>query len=351
MEGDRRLSQARQAYAYAAELDAWWRDRSHPTPCASATPGLSSSRRNLLMHDLLAASETALCTALLIAALLLDESLTRLLRDNAWLNEARARRPAWPARDSSAPCRCTDRPGAPRWILPSPGGGRRPAARDVRQGPRGDVDFGSPGAPVWGAQPDTGKILSLEVMVVVRDMRPEAEKSPVPGVYLPYRRRGATRGEAEWNLLSARFPVPPRRGFLRGRCASGIPKIVGRKSIKRGPSKPQIAAKAFNLADEIRYIQGRAAGRDGRFVTVNSLVLFSTDTGDAWLLDPADHLAARLARDGDPEHLEFEETETKFSIRWRGEYRIEGDAFVYIDMGSGRIVTILGYPVRRIAEL
>ena len=45
--------------------------------------------------------------------------------------------------------------------------------------------------------------------------------------------------------------------------------------------------------------QRRAAEHDGRFVTVGSLALFSTDTGNAWLLDPEDHLAARLARDGD----------------------------------------------------
>ena len=51
----------------------------------------------------------------------------------------------------------------------------------------------------------------------------------------------------------------------------------------------------FQLADEIHYIQRRAAARDGR----DQLVLFSTETGDAWLLDPSDHVAARLARDGD----------------------------------------------------
>jgi hypothetical protein len=37
------------------------------------------------------------------------------------------------------------------------------------------------------------------------------------------------------------------------------------------------------------------------------LALFSTDTGDAWLLDPADRLAARVARGGDPEDVYFEE--------------------------------------------
>ena len=125
---------------------------------------------------------------------------------------------------------------------------------------------------------------------------------------------------------------------------------MGRKTIKRGLRKRHTEAKDFQLADEIRYIQRRAAERDGRWVTVGSLALFSTDTGDAWLLDPEDHLAARLARDGDPEEVYFEETDTRFAIGWKGEYRIDGDAFVYIDNDSGRVVTILGYPIRRIAE-
>jgi hypothetical protein len=69
--------------------------------------------------------------------------------------------------------------------------------------------------------------------------------------------------------------------------------------IQRGSGKRPINGKDFRLADEVRYIQRRAAEHDGRFVTVASLVLLSTETGDAWLLDPADGLAARLARDGD----------------------------------------------------
>lgn len=126
---------------------------------------------------------------------------------------------------------------------------------------------------------------------------------------------------------------------------------MGRKTIKRRLGKQEIDGKDFYLADEIRYIQRRAAEHDGRFVTVGPLVLFSTDTGDAWLLDPEDRLAARLARDGDPDDVYFEETDTQFAIGWNGKYRIDGDAFVYIDKESGRVITILGYPVHRIAEL
>ena len=125
---------------------------------------------------------------------------------------------------------------------------------------------------------------------------------------------------------------------------------MGRKTIRRGPGKRHIDGKDFQLADEIRYIQRRASEHDGRFVTVGPLALFSTDTGDAWLLDAADHLAVRLARDGDPEDVYIEESDTRFAIGWKGQYRVEGEAFVYIDRDTGRMVTILGYPVRRIAE-
>jgi hypothetical protein len=48
--------------------------------------------------------------------------------------------------------------------------------------------------------------------------------------------------------------------------------------------------------------------------------------------------------------MSTEETDTRFAIGWKGEYRIDGNAFVYIDRDTGRIVTILGYPVRRIAD-
>jgi hypothetical protein len=125
---------------------------------------------------------------------------------------------------------------------------------------------------------------------------------------------------------------------------------VGRRIIKRGQGKRNISDKDFQLADEIGYIQSRAAEHDGRFVTVGPLILFSTDTGDAWLLDPADHLAARLARDGDPEPIHFQETDANCAIDWKGNYSIDGDVFVYIDRDSARVASILGYPTRRIAQ-
>ena len=55
-------------------------------------------------------------------------------------------------------------------------------------------------------------------------------------------------------------------------------------------------------------------------------------------------LAARLARDGDPEPIHIEENDTTFAIGWKGRYRIEGPAFIYVDYDTGQLSTILGYP-------
>jgi hypothetical protein len=101
--------------------------------------------------------------------------------------------------------------------------------------------------------------------------------------------------------------------------------------IKRGPGKRMVDGKSFRLADEVRYIQRRAADHTGRVISIGQLILFSSKSGDAWLLDPSDQLAARLARDGDPEPIHIDETDTTFAIGWKGHYRIDGPAFIYVD--------------------
>jgi len=111
-----------------------------------------------------------------------------------------------------------------------------------------------------------------------------------------------------------------------------------------------VDGKGFRLADEIRYIQDKAADHDGRMVTLGRLILFSTDTGDAWLLDVTDQLAVPLARDSDPEPVHLEETDASFAIEWKDHYRIERPAFVYADRDSGLDTTIISYQTQKIAQ-
>jgi hypothetical protein len=54
---------------------------------------------------------------------------------------------------------------------------------------------------------------------------------------------------------------------------------------------------------------------------------------------------------GDPEPIDFQETDTNYAIGRKGNYRIQDGAFVYIDRKSGRIITILGYPSAEIGRL
>src|SRR5271157_1890083 len=109
------------------------------------------------------------------------------------------------------------------------------------------------------------------------------------------------------------------------------PGRVGR-TVKRGAGKRIVEGTGFRLADEVRSIQRRAANHDGRIITIGQLVLFSTDTGNAWLLDRSDQLAARLARNGELDTVHIEETDTAFSIGWKGSYRLDTGVRLF---GSG----------------
>jgi hypothetical protein len=79
-------------------------------------------------------------------------------------------------------------------------------------------------------------------------------------------------------------------------------------------------------------------------------VFFSTETGDAWMLDPADGLACCLARDGVALHAGIVETPDHFGIEWNARYRIEGEALIVMEEAAttGRVRTFFGYPVAEI---
>jgi hypothetical protein len=110
----------------------------------------------------------------------------------------------------------------------------------------------------------------------------------------------------------------------------------------------QVSIKQPNVVHrEVDYIVARAAQFDSRVVTLGQLVFFSTATGDAWMLDPEDGLALKLAEAGNRNPAKIVETASRFAIEWTASYRLDGDAFVTMD-GSGQRV-ILGYPVEEVA--
>lgn len=104
-----------------------------------------------------------------------------------------------------------------------------------------------------------------------------------------------------------------------------------------------------NIVGEANHVVDLAQSNDSRVVTIGSLIFFSTETGDAWMLDPADNLALCLARGGEQQPFAISETSTNFVIEWNAYYHIDGDAFVVTER-SGRIRTIRGYPTLDILQ-
>ncbi len=106
-------------------------------------------------------------------------------------------------------------------------------------------------------------------------------------------------------------------------------------------------AHELNVSQEADYIIQRAREHDSRVVSLGDLVLFSTATGDAWLLDKEDELALCLCRDGVKQPFKIIDTPSNFSIQWQNNFKLDGETFTLIDE-IGNVRTIIGYPVEAI---
>lgn len=104
---------------------------------------------------------------------------------------------------------------------------------------------------------------------------------------------------------------------------------------------------------EVDYIVGRAAEHRSHVVRLRELVLFSTHTGDAWLLDTDDHTALPLARDGDRLPVRILEDQKRVVIEWTHDCAVDADvgAFVVRERRTGQVRTVVGYGLALLREL
>jgi hypothetical protein len=99
---------------------------------------------------------------------------------------------------------------------------------------------------------------------------------------------------------------------------------------------------------EARYIQKSALQGYSRVVKFGPLIFFCANR-DAWMLDPEDHFARCLLRDGESLPLGIIENRKQFSIEWNADYQIEGEVFTVAER-SGSVRSIIGYPTRVIED-
>ena len=122
-----------------------------------------------------------------------------------------------------------------------------------------------------------------------------------------------------------------------------------KKSKISQPKKKKLNREQISITGESNYILNRAQNYESLVVSLGSLIFFSTETGDAWMLDYKDGLALCLAKVGEKQPFRIVETPEKFAIEWNVTYQIEGDKFVVIQK-SGQVRTILGYPTEEILK-
>src|SRR5206468_11670813 len=151
------------------------------------------------------------------------------------------------------------------------------------------------------------------------------------------RRRGCRRPGAHHRHLPAlQDGEPGSSGFDEGiervkrkkhRPPKFLQAVLAGRSAEPSVSFKETVVSQASIHAEVAHIINSARSGITRVVGLGSLVLFSTQTGDAWMLDPDDEFALCLMKDGEPKPCEINETDTKFAIQWTGRYRIEGSLF------------------------
>jgi hypothetical protein len=111
-----------------------------------------------------------------------------------------------------------------------------------------------------------------------------------------------------------------------------------------------VSAAQMDVGREAATVVACAADREARVISLGPLLFFSTASGDAWVLDPADRLARCLARDGAPLPAGIVETAESFSVDWEATFALEAETFVVV-ASDGRVSTFLSYPVNAIREV
>jgi hypothetical protein len=109
-----------------------------------------------------------------------------------------------------------------------------------------------------------------------------------------------------------------------------------------------VAARESSFLKEARYIQKSALQGYSRVVKFGPIIFFCANR-DAWMLDPEDHFARCLMRDGEKQPLGITGNRKQFLVEWNADYHIVGDVFTVAER-TGSVRSIVGYPTRVIQD-
>jgi hypothetical protein len=115
------------------------------------------------------------------------------------------------------------------------------------------------------------------------------------------------------------------------------------------PDKSAEQQQAF-VTNEVTRLQERASAGQGSFQLFGSLVFFSNEKGDAWLLELAEQDALKVSRDGTELPVVIEESEDYLEINWTHSFVINGGQFITTAYLDNSVDTYNSYPVTTIKD-
>ncbi len=71
-----------------------------------------------------------------------------------------------------------------------------------------------------------------------------------------------------------------------------------------------------------------AVDQEPKIDCIGNFIFFSTETGEAWMLDHRDNRALRLAENSQPLPYKIIETKERFSVEWKERFQIQDELFL-----------------------
>ena len=115
------------------------------------------------------------------------------------------------------------------------------------------------------------------------------------------------------------------------------------------PPRELIPGNEFDIHDEVRYLLDNTLRGVSKIISFEKLIMFSTNDGDAWIIDIEDNGAHCLMKEFKRQSFSAVNTPDSFYIRWGSRYSLEGNKFIVLgDDGKGTVY--YQYPVSEIRK-
>ncbi len=137
-------------------------------------------------------------------------------------------------------------------------------------------------------------------------------------------------------------PCPCGSGIKYKKCCIGKTDQVAQSAAQQNIQ--------ISLNTEVEKLQERAANRDKFVHALGVFILFSTESGDGWLLEITDMDAIQVAADGEKIEFEIDENPDTIEINWPFHFSIKDKKFVTTAYADNEVKVWADYPSHRIAS-